>query len=114
MTKKGEGKLPFPIFMEVHWNDAVSNDGWVTLTEDTEPQLVITRGWLVKTNEHYITLAASVYPYNTDTVGSTQTIPTGMIVSRRELKVTNARSKLRNKLCPEPAAEEVHREQSKS
>lgn len=107
------GKIPFNTFLEVHWNDAVSNDGWVELSEDTEPQLVITRGWLVKETAHYITLAASVYPDNTSTVGSTQTIPNGMIVSKREVRVTNARSKLRSKVHTQPHSEELHREPGK-
>lgn len=106
-------RLAFDKFLEVEWGDAVSNDGWVTLTEDTAPQVVISRGWLVKRTDNYLTLASSVYPENAETVGSTQTIPCGMIISSRELKVSNARSKLRHKVHPEPDTEEVHREPSK-
>lgn len=102
-------KLPHNKFVEVVWNDAASNDGWVELTADTDPQQIITRGWLVKENPNYLVLAASLQIGKADTVGSTQIIPLGMIVSQRELKVTNARnSKPQHKLHPEPDPEEVH------
>lgn len=107
MTKK----LPFDTYLEVVWNDAASHDGWVEIDADAEPMQIITRGWLIKETSTYIVLAASLQLDNATTVGSTQIIPLGMIHSRRQLKVTNARSKLRHKLHPEPSAEEVHREQ---
>jgi len=106
-------KLPFDTFIEVVWDDAVSNDGWVSVDEDATPERVVSRGWLIKRTDTYLVLAGAVYERHGNTVGSTQTIPIGMIVSERELKVTNARSKLRHKLHPEPSAEEVHREQGK-
>jgi len=102
-------KLPHERYVEVIWDDAASNDGWVELDADTAPQQIITRGWLIKENDAYLVLAASLQIDNANTVGSTQIIPLGMIVSRRELKVSNASSKLRHKLHPEPSAKEVHR-----
>lgn len=106
-------KLPHTKFMEVVWMDAASNDGWVEIEGDNTPMQIITRGWQIKENPTYIVLAASLQLDNPSTVGSTQIIPIGMIVSSRELKVSNASSKLRHKLHPEPSAEEIHREPSK-
>jgi len=113
MTRTVKRKLPHERFVEVVWNDAASNEGWVELDADTEPMQIITRGWLIKENTSYLVLAGSLQLDNANTVGSTQIIPLGMIVSRRELKVTNASSKLRHKLHPEPSAKEVHREPGK-
>ncbi|SRR6266403_1430523 len=100
-------------FMEIVWEDASSNDGWSSQSDDHETETVITRGWVVKQTDKSITLAGSVGPTKDDTFGSTQTIPCGMIVSKRELKVTSASSKSRYKIHPEPSTEEVHREPSK-
>lgn len=105
-------KLPHDRYVEVVWNDAASNDGWVELDGDDTPQQIITRGWLIKEYPTYIVLAASLQIGNANTVGSTQIIPIGMIVSRRELKVMNARSVTRHKIHPEPGAEKLHREPS--
>lgn len=90
-TKKA--KLPFDKYLEVVWDDAISNDGWVEVTEDATPERVVTRGWLIKKTDNYLMLAGSIYERHGNTVGSTQTIPCGMIVSQRELKVSNARRK---------------------
>lgn len=106
-------KLPHNKFVEVVWNDAASDEGWVDLSADSEPMKIITRGWLIKEYPSYIVLAASLQVDNKDTVGSTQIIPLGMIITQRELKVVNARSKPRHKLHTKPGAEEVHREPSK-
>lgn len=103
-------KLPFDTFLEIEWDDAMSNDGWIAVTDDVDPIRIVTRGWLIKETDTYITVAASIYRHSADTVGSTQTIPLKMITSRRELKVSNARSKLRHKLHPKSSAEEIHRE----
>lgn len=107
-------KLPFDKFVEVVWNDAASHDGWVQIDADAEPMQIMTRGWLIKKTGTYIVLAASLQLDNETTVGSTQIIPVGMIVSQRELKVTNARSKPRDKLRPQPGPAPLHREQSES
>lgn len=106
-------KLPFETFIEVVWDDAVSNDGWVSVDTDATPERVVSRGWLIRREDTYIVLAGAIYESHGNTIGSTQTIPIGMIVSERELKVTNARSKLRHKLHTEPGAEEIHREPRK-
>lgn len=106
-------KLPFDTFMEVVWDDAVSNDGWVDVEEDAKPERIVSRGWLIKETDSYLLLAGAVYERHGKTIGSTQTIPTGMIVSRRKLKVSNASSNIRHKVHPKPSAEEVHREPSK-
>jgi hypothetical protein len=102
-------------FWEVVWDDAASNDGWVDVDADTTPERIVTRGWLIRKTETYLTLAASQHlsDENKNRVGSTQTIPCGMIVSKRKLKVTNASSKSRNNLRTKPGAEELHREPSK-
>lgn len=106
-------KLPFDTFMEIVWDDAVSNDGWVSVDEDATPERVVSRGWLIKKTDTYIVLAGAIYERHGNTVGSTQTIPCGMIQSSRELKVTNVRSNSQNKLHPKPAAKEIHREPGK-
>lgn len=105
-------KLPFEKYVEVIWNDAASHDGWVEIDADAEPMQIITRGWLIKEYPTYLVLAASLQLDNITTVGSTQIIPIGMIVSQRELKISNARSKLRHKVHSEPSAKEIHREPS--
>jgi hypothetical protein len=107
-------KLPFDTYLEVVWNDAASHEGWVDIDGDNEPMQIITRGWLVRETPSYVMLAASLQMAVATTVGSTQIIPVGMIVSRRELKVLNARSNTRNKLHPKRDATQVHREQSES
>jgi hypothetical protein len=103
-------RLPYPTFIEIEWEDAASNDGWISKEEDTSPVIIVSRGWLVRETDTYITIANSIHKFSDQQVGGTQTVPLGMIKSRRELKVTNARSKLRHKLHPEPSAEEIHRE----
>lgn len=107
-------KLPFDKFVEVVWNDAASHDGWVQIDADAEPMQIMTRGWLIKETATYLVLAASLQLDNETTVGSTQIIPLGMIVSQRELKITNARSKSRDKLHTQPSPAPLHREQSES
>lgn len=88
-------KLPFDKFVEVVWLDAASHEGWVEVDGDNEPMQIITRGWLIKETSTYIMLAASLQVDVAATVGSTQIIPLGMIVSQRELKVTNVKSRTR-------------------
>lgn len=109
-------KIPYPI-VEVIWDDAASNSqSWVDLDDIVEPEQVNTTGFLVKETDEYVTVAASVSNEedHIKTVGNTMTIPKGMIVSRREVKIINARSKPRHKVRPEPVAEAVHREPGKS
>jgi hypothetical protein len=86
---------PYP-FVEIIWDDAASNSAtWVTADEITGPEQVITRGWLVKETDAYVALASSVAneELHEETVGNTMTIPKGMIVSRRELKLSTLRPK---------------------
>lgn len=109
-------KIPYPL-VEIIWDDASSNsESWVHLDDIVRPERVNTTGFLVKETEEFITIAASVSAVEEyiDTVGNTMTIPKGMIVSRREVRLVNARSKSRHKLHPKPVAEEVHREPSES
>lgn len=111
MTKK-PWRIPYPI-VEVIWSDAASNsESWVDLDDIATPEQVNTTGFLVKETDVYVTVAASVSTEedHIKTVGNTMTIPKGMIVSRREVKLSNARSKPRHKVRPEPITEEVHRE----
>lgn len=103
----------FDTFMEVVWDDAVSNDGWVEVDLVEPIPRVITRGWVIQDTPEKITLANSVFDSDKKTVGGTQTIPRGMIVSYRKLKVTDASSKPRHKVHSQPRAEELHREPSK-
>lgn len=107
-------KLLFDTFAEVVWDDAVSNDGWVEVDAVEPIPRVITRGWVIKDDADKVTLANSIFDNNRQTVGGTQTIPRGMIVSFRKLKVTNASIKLRHPFHPKPGAEELHREPSES
>lgn len=86
---------PYP-FVEIVWDDAASNsETWVTADAITAPEQVITRGWLVKETEGYVALAGSVAneELDEDHVGNTMTIPKGMVVSRRELRLSTARPK---------------------
>lgn len=110
---KRRSKLPYSTFLEVEWEDAASNEGWVAKDEDTSPEIIVSRGWLVKNEIGYVTLANSIHKTSDAEVGGTQTIPRGMIRHCKELKVSNARSKSRDKVHPEPTTETVHREQSK-
>lgn len=111
MTEK-RLSLPYTTYMEVVWDDAASDDGWVDVTLSSDPTRIITRGWLIKKTDTYLMLAASLHVDTASTVGSTQIIPIGMIVTCREIKVSNARSVTRHNIHPEPSAEEVHREPS--
>lgn len=95
MPKSAAYTPPYP-FVEIIWDDAASNsETWVTTDDITGPEQVITRGWLVKEEEKFIAVAASVAneAIENETVGNTMTIPKGMIVSRRELKLSTARPK---------------------
>lgn len=92
MSKKP--KLPFDTFIEVVWDDAVSDDGWVDIKSIEPVTRVVTRGWLVQDIPESITLANSIFVKDKETVGGSQTIPRGMIFSSRILKVTSARIKL--------------------
>lgn len=86
---------PYP-FVEIIWDDAASNsETWVTAEQITGPEQVITRGWLVKETDTFVALAGSVAneDLDEDHVGNTMTIPKGMIVSRRELRLSTARPK---------------------
>jgi hypothetical protein len=112
MGKKGY-VIPFRR-VEVIWDDATSNsDSWVEIDDIVKPERVNTSGWLVKEEETYVTVAASVSAdgEGSDVVGNTMTVPRGMIVSIKDISI--ARSKPRHKIHPQPGAEEVYREQSK-
>lgn len=108
-----KGALPFKTYLEIEWEDAASNDGWADKDTDLSPEIILSRGWLVKKTSNYLTLANSIHRDNDHQFGGTQTIPLGMILKCRELKVTNARSKSRHNIHPEPGAEKIHREPSK-
>lgn len=104
-------------YVEAIWDDAASNsETWVSVDDIQKPERVVTRGWLVKECPTFLSIASSVSATEDyeDTVGNTLTIPRGMVVSLKELKVSYARIKSRHQLYPEPNAEEVHREQGES
>lgn len=95
MPKSKPYAPPYP-FVEVIWDDAASNsDTWVNTADIATPEQVITRGWLVKETSTYVSIASSVSNEadHEDNVGNTMTIPKGMVVSRRDLKLTTARPK---------------------
>jgi hypothetical protein len=101
--------LPYKLYY-VEWMDAASNEGWVSPDDDTSPEIIISVGWLIKETEVYITLANSMHKNAAGQVGGTMTIPNGMIINKKEVKLSASR-KPRNKVHPEPATKEVHREQ---
>lgn len=95
-----EGKIPkvtfsYNTYMEVTWLDASSEDGWISQETDLSPPRMVTRGWLYKETDTYIVLVNS---QNTNSdqeiVGGSNSIPKGMIVSSRKLRVSSVRSKL--------------------
>jgi hypothetical protein len=92
-------------YAEIVWDDASSNSAsWVAISDIAAPEQVITRGWLVKETDAFVSLAASVSNEDLaeEIVGNTMTIPKGMIVSRRYLKLTTIREKTQN--APEETA----------
>ncbi len=88
-------KIPYPL-TEVIWDDATSNsDSWVHLDDIAAPERINTTGFLVKETDLAVTIASSVSAHEdgVNTVGNTMTIPRGMIVSRRELRIVKSRKK---------------------
>lgn len=83
-------------FVEIIWDDAASNaKTWVEIADIAVPAPVITRGWLVRDDPKYVSVASSVAneELEKDAVGNTMTVPRGMIVTMRELKVTTRKVK---------------------
>lgn len=99
--------------MEVVWHDASSEDGWIDQTTDLSPPEMVTRGWLYKDEEKYLVLVNSLRKDQDGGVGGSNTIPKGMIISSRKLKVSNASIQPRHKVHPQPGSKELHREQGK-
>ncbi|MGZ6199172.1 MAG: hypothetical protein ACXWNL_16170 [Vulcanimicrobiaceae bacterium] len=98
MADSSKPYTPPYLFVEIVWDDAASNsETWVTTDAIAGPEQVITRGWLVKETDKYVAIAGSVAneAIENETVGNTMTIPLGMIVSRRELKLATARPRKR-------------------
>lgn len=84
---------PYP-FVEIVWDDAASNTAtWVSTADISGVEQVITRGFLVKETDKFVCIASSVSNESEkeDTVGNTISIPLGMIVSRRELRLSTKR-----------------------
>lgn len=103
--------------VEIIWDDAASNAStWVHKDNMEHPEQVVTVGWLIKEDDKAVYTASSIAndKEHEDDVGNTMVIPKGMIVSRREVKLTNARSKPRHILHPQSNTKEVHREPSES
>lgn len=110
-----KGYVPPYKLTEVIWDDAASNsEAWVHKDDMEAPEQVITIGYVIKEDDRAVYIASSVAndEEHEETVGNTMTIPKGMIVSRRNVKVVNASRKLRHKIHTEPSAEELHREPS--
>lgn len=90
---KAEAELLYE-YMEIVWDDAASNSAtWVHLNDIATTERVITRGWNVKETDDAITLASSISAddHDLDIVGNTMTIPKGMIVEQRKLRVVNGK-----------------------
>lgn len=86
--KKPPYKPPYPL-VEVIWDDAASNsETWVTTKDIQPPEQVITVGYLVKERKRFVCVASSVpnEDCHEDQIGNTMTIPSGMIVSMREIR----------------------------
>jgi hypothetical protein len=71
-------------FVEVRWFDAVSEDGWKKISKIKEPARCISRGWLVKETDWYVTLAGTIG--DDDVVGEVLTIPRGMIAAAKKIR----------------------------
>lgn len=83
-------------FVEIIWDDAASNSKtWVEIADVAPPAPVITRGWLVRDEPKFVSVASSVSneELEIDNVGNTMTVPRGMIVTMRELRLTTVRAK---------------------
>lgn len=76
-------------FIEVVWLDASSTDGWIDESTDLSPPQMTTRGWLYKETDTYVTLVNTLRGDQEGGVGGSNTIPKGMILSQRKLKVSN-------------------------
>lgn len=90
---------PYPL-IEVVWDDAASNsETWVLLGEVSEPEQVLTVGYLVKETERAIVIANSVSneEVHEETVGNTITIPKGFLVSRRFVRLETVKPKAKRK-----------------
>lgn len=98
--------------MEVEWLDASSEDGWVDHTTDLSPPVMVTRGWLYKDEPSYLVLVNSLSRDDKEIVGGTNTIPKGMIVSFRKLKVSNASTNTKRRSLSK-ISKEVQQEKSK-
>lgn len=110
------GYVPPYKLVEIIWDDAASNAStWVHKDNMEMPEQVATIGWLIKEDDKAVYTASSIAndKEHEDDVGNTMVIPKGMIVSRREVRLTNARSVTRHKLCPQSNTKEIHREPSK-
>lgn len=83
-------------YMEVTWLDASSEDGWIDQTTDLSPPEMVTRGWLYKETDTYLVLVNTIGNDHDHGVGGSNSIPKGMIVSSRKLRVSNARSIIRH------------------
>lgn len=108
MRVKPTYKPPYK-FVEVVWEDAASNsETWVTAKEITAPEEVITRGWLIRDEPKYVAIASSVSneDLEEDHVGNTLTIPRGMIMTMRELRLTTAIVKVKKPKAPTAAPAE--------
>lgn len=78
-------------FVEVEWADAVSTADW--RSPDNLPRVIpcISRGWLVIDDEEQVTLVATMQQMDNGHVGEVVSIPRGMVLRIRKLKVSYGR-----------------------
>lgn len=72
-------------FVEVKWLDSSSTGTWSSIKDLAEPIEILTRGWLVRDEEKYVTLAGSRYAnpgYDQEMFGEHITIPKCSFLSK--------------------------------
>ena len=86
---KRKGKLNGWRFVEILWNDSVSQSKWHSLAESPNVAQIRSRGWLVKGDKKQVVVSATYGDYNgnSDDLAETTAIPRGCIISITDLKV---------------------------
>ena len=82
-------KVVYP-YVEVIWQDAATDQGWKDQSDiDEDPELAMTRGWVVRENEVFVWIAATVDEQGTHT--QRIKVPVAMIKSRKEIQAYGKR-----------------------